>query len=173
MALNQCFKNSKFASTSKPQLMVDEVEKVQRQQIASLVGHVFQLTYAGIFDSFIQEEKVNHCPIKRQHTCVMMDSEDGWFYYHDSEVLKTAKSMCDVFAFKLGQSWEVYVLELPNLPWTSIYLTSLELESFGEIIQPKELQKHFLYAIYYGPCGLKCKDFNGMKADKDPMLRKL
>ena len=90
MALNQLFKNSKFASTSKPQLMVDKVEKVKRQRIASLVGHVFQLTYAGIFDSFIQEEKVNRCngcaihhPIQRQHTCVMMDSEDGWFYYHD------------------------------------------------------------------------------------------
>ena len=33
-------------SSGTPLLMIDEVQKVQRQRIASFFGHVFQLTYA-------------------------------------------------------------------------------------------------------------------------------
>ena len=61
-------------------LTVDEAEKIQRQKIDSLVGHVFQLFYAAILD----EEKLKRCngceidhPSQRQHSCVMMDSEDA------------------------------------------------------------------------------------------------
>ena len=167
-------------SSAAPLLTVDEVEKIQRQKIASLVGHTFQLTYAALLDSLIQEEKLNRCngcainhPSQRQHSCVMMDSEDAWMYYRDdvvekidlNVVLKTAESVCSALGFKLGKSWEAYVAELPKLPWTSIYLTSLELDNFGEIIQPKQLQDRILYAIYYGPCGRKCKDPSAMEID--------
>ena len=38
-------------------LTLDEVEKIQRQKIASRIVHVFQLTYAALFDTLIQEEK--------------------------------------------------------------------------------------------------------------------
>ena len=34
-------------SSCKPLLTIDEVENVQRQKIASFIGHVFQLTYAA------------------------------------------------------------------------------------------------------------------------------
>ena len=34
-------------SSCKPLLTIDEVEKLQRQKIASFIGHVFQLTYAA------------------------------------------------------------------------------------------------------------------------------
>ena len=44
-------------------------------------------------------------------------------------------------------------LTLLKLPWTSVYLTSLELDSFGELVQSKQLQKRILHALYYGPCG--------------------
>ena len=86
---------------------MDQVQKIQRQRIVSLVGHVFQLMYAAMFDSLIQEEKVNRCngcsvnhPSQRQHSCLMMDSRDGWFYCHDdardkinlNEILRTAKA---------------------------------------------------------------------------------
>ena len=182
MAFNQFFTNINLHSSNKPQLTVDEVEKVQRQRITTLVSHVFQLTYATIFDALIQQEKVNRCngcaihhPSQREHSCLMMDSEDGWFYYHDdlrdkidlNEVHKTAESVCSALGFKLGKSWEAYVAELPKLPWTSVYLTSLELDSVGEIIQPRQLQERILYALYYGPCGVKCKDFNEMEASED------
>ena len=60
--------------------------------------------------------------------------------------------MCSALGFKLGKTWEAYVTELPKLPSTNMYLTSLELEDYGE------LEDRILYAIYYGPCGLKCKD---------------
>ncbi|KAJ7382804.1 hypothetical protein OS493_032765 [Desmophyllum pertusum] len=160
-------------SKPKPLLTVDEVEKVQRQRVANLIGHVFQLTYAALFDALIHEEKRNQCngcaihhPSQREHSCVMMDSEDAWMYYRDDVVekidlnivLKTTESVCIALGLKLGKSWEAYVTELPKFPWTSIYLTSLELEGFSEIVQPKQLQDRILYAIYYGPNGIKWKD---------------
>ena len=40
-------------------LTIDEVEKVQRQRIASFIGHVFQLTYAALIDKLIQQKKLN------------------------------------------------------------------------------------------------------------------
>ena len=42
-------------------LTIDEVEKVQRQKIASFIGHVFQLTKAALIDKLIQQEKLHHC----------------------------------------------------------------------------------------------------------------
>ncbi|KAL9985731.1 hypothetical protein ACROYT_G008171 [Oculina patagonica] len=67
----------------------------------------------------------------------------------------------------IANSWETYVTELPKFPWTSMYLTSLEFEECGEIVQAKELQDHILYAIYYGPNGLKTNDFSGMETRDD------
>ena len=66
----------------------------------------------------------------------MMDQEDAWMYYHKdvSEkvnlgmVMKTANSVCSALGLTLGHSWKAYLTELPNFPWTNIYLTSLELE---------------------------------------------
>ena len=167
-------------SIASPLLTVDEVEKVQRQRVASLIGHVFQLTYAATVDKLIQEQKLNRChgcaiqhPSQNQHSCLMMDNDDAWMYYHDEVVeqidlnviLKTAESVCSALGFKLGKTWEAYVTELPKLPWTNIYLTSLELDSVGEIFQSREQQERILYAIYYGPCGLKCKDPSAVEID--------
>jgi len=42
-------------SSATPLLTNDKVEKVQRQRIASFVGHVFQLTYAAMVDKLIQQ----------------------------------------------------------------------------------------------------------------------
>ena len=71
-------------SSSTPFLTIDEVEQVHRQRAVSLIGHVFQLTYAAILDALIQEEKITRCngcavqhPSQRQHSCLMMDSEDA------------------------------------------------------------------------------------------------
>ena len=87
--------NIHIESSSKPLLTVDKVEKVQRQRVAGIIGHVFQLTYAAMLESLIQEAKVNRCrgcaidhPSQRQHPCLVMDSEDGWMYYHDDVVEK-------------------------------------------------------------------------------------
>lgn len=182
MDFNSFVTNIELDSTSKPQLTVDEVEKIERKRVANIIGHVFQLTYAAIFDSLIQEEKVRRCngcdihhPSQREHSCLMMDSEDGWFYYHDdvrekidlNQVLKTAESVCGALGFKLGKSWKAYVTELTKLPWTNIYLTSLELDSVGEIVQSREQQERILYALYYGPCGLKCKDIKATEAREE------
>ena len=82
-------------SSATPLLPVDEVEQVHRQRAVSLIGHVFQLTYAAILNARIQEEKVTRChgcaiqhPSQRQHSCLMMDSEDAWFYFQNDAVEK-------------------------------------------------------------------------------------
>jgi len=66
-------------STSKPLLTIDEVEQIQRKKVATIIGHVFQLTYAAFFDNLVQEGKINRChgcaiqhPSQRQHSCLML-----------------------------------------------------------------------------------------------------
>ena len=152
-------------------LTIDEVEKVQRQRIASFIGHVFQLTYAAMVNKLIQQEKLNHChgcaiqhPSQNQHSCLMIDNDDTWMHYHDevleksdlNSVLNATESICNALGFKLGKSWEAYVNELPKIPWTSIYLASRKLNDFQ---QGDDLQSRILYALYYGPSGFKWKDF--------------
>ena len=66
-------------------------------------------------------------------------SYDGWRRYLD--VLprwfgRENRSFCDFenrrkcvqCAVKLEKSWEAYVTELPKLPWTNLYITSMEFE---------------------------------------------
>ena len=161
--------NSQVEISSNPLLTADEVDKVQRQRVAGFISHVFQLTFAALLDTLIHEEKVNHCngcaidhPSQRQHSCLMMDSEEAWMYYHEdvlekidlNVVQKTAESVCSALGFKLGKSWNAFVTELPKFPWTSMYLTSLELS------QGEDLKSRILYTLYYGPNGLKFKDYN-------------
>ena len=97
-------------------LTVDEVEQIQRKKVATLIGHVFQLTYVAYCDMLIQEEKVNRChgctnrhPGQREHSCLMLDIEDAWFYYHDEAreqidlamVKQTEESVCSTLGLKL------------------------------------------------------------------------
>ena len=94
----------------------------------------------------------------------MMDNDDAWMYYHDEVVeqidlnsmLNSTESTCSALGFKLCKSWEAYVTEPPKMPWTSIYLASLELEfvQLGD-----DLQSRISYALYCGSNGLKWKDF--------------
>ena len=109
-------------STSKPMLTIDEVEQIRRKKVATIIGHVFQLTYAAFFDKLVQEEKVNLChgcaiqhPSQRQHSCLMLDTEDAWFYYHDEAreqidlavVMKTVKSVCSTLGLKPAKHGKV------------------------------------------------------------------
>ena len=144
-------------SSSTPQSTIDEVEKVQRQRIASCIGDVFQLTYAALIGKLIQQEKLNRChgcaiqhPSQNQHSCLMMDNDDAWKYYQDEVVeqidlnsmLNATESICSALGFKLDKSWEAYC---QILSWTSIYLASLELDV---VQQGDDLQSRILYALY-------------------------
>ena len=107
---------------------------------------------------------------KTEHSCLMLDTEDPWFYYHDiareridlAMVMKTVESVCRTLGLKLGQTWESYLTELPKLPWTSPYLTSLELEHYD-----KDMKEGVLCALYYGPYGIKTSDFCSVEIHKD------
>ena len=113
------------------QLTIDEVEQIQRKKVATIIGHMFQLTYAAFYDKLVQEEKANQChgcaiqhPSQRQHSCLMLDTEDAWFYYHDEAceqidlavVMKIVESVCRTLRLKLGETWVSYLTELPKLP---------------------------------------------------------
>ena len=87
-------------SSATPLFTIDEVEQIQRKKVATIIGHLFHLTYAAFFDKLVQEEKVNRChgcaiqhPSQRQHSCLMLDNEDSWFYYHD-EAREQNRSGC-------------------------------------------------------------------------------
>ena len=79
----------------------------------------------------------------------MMDNDDAWMYYHDKVVkqidlnsmLNSTESIYSALGFKLCKSWEACVTELPKMPWTSIYLASLELEV---VQQGDDLQSRIL-----------------------------
>ena len=100
----------------------------------------------------------------------MFDTEDAWFYCHDvarekidlAVVMKTVGRVCSTLGFKLGQTWESYLTELPKLPWTSLYLTPLELENYDE-----DTKERVLYALNYGPRGIKTNDFRGVEIHKE------
>ena len=47
-------------------------------------------------------------------------------------VMQTMKSVCSTLGLKFGQTWKSYLTELPKLPWTSLYVRSLELENYNE-----------------------------------------
>jgi len=158
-------------------LTVDDVDQFLRKKLPIIIGRVFQLTYAGYCDKLVQEEKVKRCRgcatqhfSRRHHTCLMLDSEAAWFNYHDEApeqidlamVMQTVESVCGALGLKLGQTWGNYLTELPKLPWTSLYLTSLELKNYDE-----DMKDRVLYALYYGPCGLKTHDFSSVEIHKD------
>ena len=100
----------------------------------------------------------------------MINVEDAWFYYHSvareqidtAMVMQTMESVCSTLGLKLGQTWESYLTELPKLPWTSLYLTSLELENYDE-----NMKERVLYALYYCPCSLKTNDFSSVEIHSD------
>lgn len=50
------------------------------------------------------------------------------------------------------------------MPWTSIYLASLEVDV---VQQGDDLQSRILYALYYGPNGLEWKDFGDQQETID------
>ena len=61
-------------SSAKPMLTVDEVEQIQRKKVATIIGHVFQLTYAAFLDKLVQEEKVNRYAMAALFNILVKDS---------------------------------------------------------------------------------------------------
>ena len=51
-------------------LTMDEVKHIQRQEIVSLIAHVFRLAYAAMVDSLVHEEKMRNC-----HGCAIQRTE--------------------------------------------------------------------------------------------------
>ena len=62
---------------------------------------------------------------------------------------------------------------LRKFAWTNLHLTSLELKTFGERTQRKHLEDCIIYAINYGPNGLKSNDFSDMEVYEDHNTEKV
>ena len=76
-------------------------------------------------------------------------------------VPNNVESVCNALDFKLGQSWEMYVSELPKMQWTTIFLTSVELDGLVVIFWVLS------HAIHNGPNTLKSKDFSNQQAEME------
>ena len=48
------------------------------------------------------------------------------------------------------------------MPWSSLCLTSLELENYD-----RDIKQRVLYALYNGPCGIKTNDFSSVEIHQD------
>ena len=124
--------------------MIDEVQHIQQQKITvlSLVcsgSHMLRWLIPVVYDEKMSNYRgcAIQQPSQRQHSCLMMDGEDVWMYYHDdvvekidlSLVLKTAERGC---ALGLVSNWgsrrKRTFLNCPKFPWTNRYITALEFE---------------------------------------------
>ena len=56
----------------------------------------------------------------------------------------------------------MYVSELPKMPWTTVFLASLELDGFDG-----DLQSRILRAMHDGPNALKSKNFSIQQAEME------
>ena len=150
---------------------VDEFDQVSPQLTAFLVEHVFQLTFAALCDGIIQQEKVSCCngcafghPSQTEHSCLMIDQEEAWFLYFDqalAHVMTATVNVCSTLGFILSDDWEGYDLtSLPELPRTTVYLTSSELKNSGNIMSEEEIEDRVIYAIY----GQKRDDFSDLQS---------
>ena len=98
-----------------------------------------------------------------------MDKDDSWLCYREDVLEKIdvnavpndVESVCNALDYKLGQSWEMYVSELPKMPWTTIFLTSVELDGLMVIFRVVSR------AIHDGPNTLKSKDFSNQQAEME------
>ena len=72
--------------------------------------------------------------------------------------MQTVESVCSTLGLRLGQTWESYLMELPKLSWTSLFLSSLELEHHEQ-----DMEEPVLYALYYGHCAFITNDFTNTK----------
>ena len=62
----------------------------------------------------------------------------------------------------LGQLWEMYVSEPPNMPWTTIFRTSFGPDGFDG-----DLHSRILRAIHDGPNALKRNNFSIQQAEME------
>ena len=76
-----------------------------------------------------------------------------------------------MFALLLASSWEIRG-KPTQFTWTNLYLTSLELEKFGERTQTKQLEDCILYTINCATNGLKL-DFSDMEVYEDRIAEKV
>ena len=66
-----------------------------------------------------------------------------------SRIRRIAENVCGALGFKLSDKWETYVSDLPKHPITSIYLSSLELRSAGDVVHLEGVKTRILNAIYF------------------------
>ena len=94
-----------------------------------------------------------------------MKSKPNLNIYHCAvTTMKSPTTRCRAKTYSCGKLLHkrCFQQELPKLPWTSLYLTSLELANYDE-----DMKERILYDLYNGPCGIKMNDFSRVEIHKD------
>ena len=123
-------------------VQVDEVEMEEQAFLLELVSNILKLSYTlcceeklfKILGSSCEGCKMNF-PSQKDHLCLMYEEEEVWNLYYDeaiqtvdwNQVWDLASRVCQVLDFHLHPSWQEYITEFYKLPWTTIYLTLLQL----------------------------------------------
>ena len=141
-------------------LIVDEVEKVQRDRYICFIAQIYNLSYAALCQEPIVKEKVKRCvgcevqhPSQIRHACLMMNEEESWNLYYDTAIQEIdpenvwdlAESVCQTLEFPLHETWKSYLSELFKLPWTTVYLTFLQFSECSDTLVNRIIQ-----ALYAG-----------------------
>ena len=105
-----------------------------------------------------------------------MDNEEAWMFYRDdvlekidrlNAVLKTSESVCSAVGFKLAKSWQEKTNELPKMPWTSIFLTSLELDVLVTIFRAVSCTFYITDPVVLN--GKTLGPIRGVRKDEEPI----
>ena len=84
-----------------------------------------------------------------------------------SRIRRIAENVCGALGLKLSDKWETYASDLPKYPITTIYLTSLELKSAGDVVHLEGVKTRILNVIYYRVNGQYCHYFHYAYARED------
>lgn len=128
-------------------LRVDEVEVTERGFLLEMISQILQLSYVSCCDKAIWNAINADCegcaiqhPSQKEHKCIMMDEEEAWNYYYEeaiqvvdsNRVWTLVENVCDMLDIRIHRSWYSYVPELYKLPWTTAYLSFLQIDNFSD-----------------------------------------
>ena len=96
-------------------LIVDEVQKVQRDRYICFIAQIFHLSYAALFQEPIDKKKVKRCvgcdvqhPSQIHHAYLMMNEEEFWNLYYDTAIKRLTQITCGTLLSQYVKHWSFH-----------------------------------------------------------------
>ena len=139
--------NRKPKMEQKQDIVVDEVERFEKDKLVHLISQVFHLAYADLCGDLVFAEVRKRCygceiqhPSQRHHDCCMLTEQESWDLYYlevkdeikSNKVWEIAAGVCHMLGIPLHRSWAVYISELHKLPQTTVFLLHSQFEQYQE-----------------------------------------